>query len=126
MLLIQNSCRPTYVDLEKKVKRAISALAQNIKMLNIHLARFKDRGILLHIAGEDITGGGGSFTSISPVDKSTICDVARGDAGDIDKAAKATKAAFPAWRDMPAKGRKAILIRIAEGIEAHAEEIALC
>jgi 5-carboxymethyl-2-hydroxymuconic-semialdehyde dehydrogenase len=60
------------------------------------------------------------------VDKSTICQVARGDAGDIDKAAKAAKAAFPAWRDMPAKQRKAILIKIAEGIEARAEEIALC
>ena len=92
-------------------------------MLNIHLARFKDQGILHHIAGEDITGGGGYFTSISPVDKSTICEVARGDTGDIDKAAKA---AFPAWRDMPAKERKAILIRIGEGIEARAEEIALC
>ncbi|MDB4020510.1 5-carboxymethyl-2-hydroxymuconate semialdehyde dehydrogenase, partial [Planktomarina temperata] len=46
--------------------------------------------------------------------------------GDIDKAAKAAKAAFPAWRDMPAKQRKAILIKIAEGIEARAEEIALC
>ncbi|MGB2197020.1 MAG: 5-carboxymethyl-2-hydroxymuconate semialdehyde dehydrogenase, partial [Planktomarina sp.] len=45
---------------------------------------------------------------------------------DIDKAAKAAKAVFPAWRDMPAKQRKAILIKIAEGIEARAEEIALC
>ncbi|MDO7699826.1 MAG: 5-carboxymethyl-2-hydroxymuconate semialdehyde dehydrogenase, partial [Planktomarina temperata] len=46
--------------------------------------------------------------------------------GDIDRAAKAAKAAFPAWRDMPAKQRRAILIKIAEGIEARAEEIALC
>ena len=30
------------------------------------------------------------------------------------------------WRDMPALERKKILIRIAEGIEARAEEIALC
>ena len=71
----------------------MSALDQNIEKLNIHLARFKDRGILHRIAGKDIAGGGGSFATISPVDKSTICEVARGDAGDIDKAAKAAKAA---------------------------------
>ena len=104
----------------------MSALEQNIEKLNGHLARFQRSGILHRIAGTDHAGGGGVFETLSPVDKSTICQVARGDAGDIDKAAKAAKAAFPAWRDMPAKQRKAILIKIAEGIEARAEEIALC
>lgn len=104
----------------------MSALEQNIEKLNRHLARFAEAGILHRIAGADHAGGGGIFETQSPVDKSTICQVARGDAGDIDKAAKAAKAAFPAWRDMPAKQRKAILIKIAEGIEARAEEIALC
>ena len=104
----------------------MSALKQNIEKLNGHLARYRREGILHRIAGADHAGGGGVFETLSPVDKSTICQVARGDAGDIDKAAKAAKAAFPAWRDMPAKQRKSILIRIAEGIEARAEEIALC
>ena len=104
----------------------MSALEQNIEKLNGHLARFQRSGILHRIAGTDHAGGGGVFETLSPVDKSKICQVARGDAGDIDKAAKAAKAAFPAWRDMPAKQRKAILIKIAEGIEARAEEIALC
>ena len=102
----------------------MSALEQNIEKLNGHLARFQRSGILHRIAGADHTGGGGVFETLSPVDKSKICQVARGDAGDIDKAAKAAKAAFPAWRDMSAKQRKAILIKIAEGIEARAEEIA--
>ena len=104
----------------------MSALNQNIEKLNGHLARYRRGGILHRIAGADHAGGGGVFETLSPVDKSTICQVARGDAGDIDKAAKAAKAAFPAWRDMPAKQRKSILIKIAEGIEARAEEIALC
>ena len=104
----------------------MSALEQNIEKLNGHLARFRRSGILHRIAGADHTVGGGVFETLSPVDKSKICQVARGDAGDIDKAAKAAKAAFPAWRDMSAKQRKAILIKIAEGIEARAEEIALC
>jgi 5-carboxymethyl-2-hydroxymuconic-semialdehyde dehydrogenase len=66
------------------------------------------------------------FTTISPVDKSVICTVARGTVDDIDAAAKAARDAFPAWRDMPALERKKILIRVAEGIEARATEIALC
>ena len=104
----------------------MSALDQNIKKLKSHLSRFENGGIKHRIAGEDVAGGGGFFTTTSPVDKSAICEVARGDAGDIDKAAKAAKVAFPTWRDIPAKERKAIMIRIAEGIEARAEEIALC
>ena len=47
-------------------------------------------------------------------------------AADIDAAANAASDAFAMWRDMPALERKKILIRIAEGIEARAEEIALC
>ena len=100
----------------------MSALDQNIKKLKSHLSRFENGGIKHRIAGEDVAGGGGFFTTTSPVDKSAICEVARGDAGDIDKAAKAAKVAFPTWRDIPAKERKAIMIRIAEGIEARAEE----
>ena len=66
------------------------------------------------------------FQTTSPVDKSVICDVAHGTAVDIDVAANAASEAFAAWRDTPATERKKILIRVAEGIEARAEEIALC
>ena len=65
----------------------MSALEQNIEKLNRHLALFAEAGILHRIAGADHTAGGGVFETLSPVDKSTICQVARGDAGDIDKAA---------------------------------------
>jgi 5-carboxymethyl-2-hydroxymuconic-semialdehyde dehydrogenase len=50
--------------------------------------------------------------------------VARGDAAEVDRAAKAAKAAFAGWRDMPGRERKALLHRIADGIVARAEEIA--
>ena len=66
------------------------------------------------------------FASHSPVDKSKICDVARGTDEDIDKAACAAHDAFADWRDMKATERRKLMIRIAEGIEARAEEIALC
>ncbi len=104
----------------------MSALDDNISTLSGYLHRFKASGIQNRIAGKDVPGQGGVFQSTSPVDKTVICDVARGTATDIDAAAGAAHDAFAAWRDLPADERKKILIRIAEGIEARAEEIALC
>jgi len=101
-------------------------LATHLTKLDGYLARFKDTGIQNRIAGEDRPGSGGTFETISPVDESVICSVARSTAEDVDAAAEAAAAAFADWRDMPALQRKKILIKIAEGIEARAEEIALC
>lgn len=104
----------------------MSKLDEHIAKLDGYLVRFRDTGIPNRIAGQDVAGAGGVFQTISPVDKSVICDVAHGTDADIGVAAEAAHAAFPAWRDMPALERKQILIRVAEGIEARAEEIALC
>ncbi|UWR60802.1 5-carboxymethyl-2-hydroxymuconate semialdehyde dehydrogenase [Phaeobacter inhibens] len=104
----------------------MSQLDSNIGKLESYLARFRDTGIRNRIAGADVAGGAGVFQTISPVDKGVICDVAHGTAADIDAAAQAARQAFAEWRDLPAVQRKKILIRIAEGIEARAEEIALC
>jgi 5-carboxymethyl-2-hydroxymuconic-semialdehyde dehydrogenase len=104
----------------------MTALADNITRLDGYLARFREVGILNRIGGKDVVGENGVFQTTSPVDKSLICDVAHGTPNDIDMAAKAASEAFITWRDMPAIDRKKILIRVAEGIEARAEEIALC
>jgi len=104
----------------------MSKLDDNIAKLDGYLARFRKSGIQNRIAGQDVAGGDGTFQDTSPVDKSLICDVALGNSADIDTAANAASDAFAAWRDMPALERKKILIRIAEAIEARAEEIALC
>ena len=104
----------------------MSIVDDNIEKLNGFLGRFKDIGIMNRIDGKDTMGSGGIFQNLSPVDKSIICDVAHGTADDIEAAAVAAHNAFAAWRDMPALERKKILIKIAEGIEARAEEIALC
>ena len=104
----------------------MSGLEANLEKLGGYLDRFRGGGILNRIAGEDRAGLGGEFTSVSPVDKSIICKVARGSKDDIDAAAQAAADAFPAWRDMPALERKKILINVADAIEARAEEIALC
>ena len=99
---------------------------ENQQKLERYLTRFRAPAVLNRINGADQDGAGGVFQAISPVDRSVICDVARGNADDIDAAAKAASAAFPAWRDMAATERRRILIAIAEAIEARAEEIALC
>ena len=104
----------------------MSDLATHLARLDGHLARFRSGGILNLIGGESVTGSGGWFQTHSPVDESLICEVALGDAADIDLAAKAAKAAFPAWAAMQGDRRKAILHRIADLIEERAEEIALC
>jgi 5-carboxymethyl-2-hydroxymuconic-semialdehyde dehydrogenase len=105
----------------------MSDLQTNIEKLNGYLARFKDTGVLNRIGGQDLPANSGkTFENHSPVDDSFICNVVKSDETDIDAAAKAARDAFPAWRDMPAAERKKILHKIAEGIEARAEEIALC
>ncbi|MEH7830209.1 5-carboxymethyl-2-hydroxymuconate semialdehyde dehydrogenase [Gemmobacter denitrificans] len=100
-------------------------LATHLARLETHLARFRDKGILNLIAGADVAGDQW-FETRSPVDESLIARVALGDAATIDAAAKAAKAAFPAWAALPGDRRKAILHRIADLIEERAEEIALC
>ena len=101
-------------------------LQTHLEKLDRHLARFREGGILNLIDGKDAEGSGGTFQTHSPVDESLIAEVARGTAADIDRAAEAAKAAFPAWAALSGDKRKQVLHRIADGIEARAEEIALC
>ena len=62
---------------------------------------------------------------MTPIDNTSLGQVAEGTAEDIDAACKAAQAAFPAWRDMPGKERKKILHRFADLIIERAEEIAM-
>ena len=100
-------------------------LATHLTKLGTHLARFHETGIANLINGQDVAAADW-FETRSPVDESLIARVALGTAQTIDAAAQAAKAAFPAWAAMPGDQRKAILHRVADGIEARAEEIALC
>lgn len=103
----------------------MSDLSTHLAKLETHLARYRDTGILNLIGGKD-TAASSTFETRSPVDESLICTVARGTASDIDAAAKAAKAAFPAWSAMSGEARKKILHKIADLIVERAEEIALC
>ena len=101
----------------------MAELDANIAKAEGYLARFRKSGVLNRIGGEDAAAAK-TFTTISPVDGAALCDVAEGGASDIDRAARAAKEAFPAWRDLGLAERKKILHRVADGIVARAEEIA--
>ena len=100
-------------------------LEANIAKAQDYLKRFRDHGVMNHFAGESAPAGDGStFEIISPVDLKPLANVARGKAEDIDRAAKAAKAAFRDWAAMPGDARKKLLHKIADAIVARAEEIA--
>ena len=103
-----------------------SQLDQNLARLEAHLTRFHRDGIGHFIAGQHAESSDAeTFENASPVDQTLICNVAQGTVEDIDRAANAAKAAFPAWRNMTAEGRRQILHAIADKIVEHADEIAL-
>ncbi len=103
----------------------MTILLENLKRAEGFLAKFKANGVQNHINGESIAAiDGDSFEIISPIDLKPLARVAHGKTADIDRAAKAAKAAFPAWAAIPGEKRKALLHKIADAIVARAEEIA--
>ncbi|HUA06511.1 MAG TPA: aldehyde dehydrogenase [Solirubrobacteraceae bacterium] len=66
------------------------------------------------------------FEDVSPRDGSVIAEVARGSAEDVDLAVRAARRAFDdgSWAFADPVGRKRVLLRWAELIDEHAEELA--
>jgi gamma-glutamyl-gamma-aminobutyraldehyde dehydrogenase len=71
--------------------------------------------------------GGATFASINPADGSKLADVAACQQEDIDRAVAAARQAFDSgvWSRMHPRDRKKRLLRLAELIEQHREELAL-
>lgn len=67
---------------------------------------------------------GETLPSMNPHDDTKIADVAMAGKVDIDRAVKAAQAAFPKWRGVAAMDRGRLLLRLADAIEANAEELA--
>ncbi|MAS03871.1 MAG: 5-carboxymethyl-2-hydroxymuconate semialdehyde dehydrogenase [Ahrensia sp.] len=103
----------------------MSVLDDNIARARAYMADFQSGGVMNHIGGESVPAlSGETFETVSPVDLTVLAEVARGGAADIDNAVAAAKAAFPVWSKLPGTERRKILIKVAEAIEARAEEIA--
>jgi 5-carboxymethyl-2-hydroxymuconic-semialdehyde dehydrogenase len=104
----------------------MSKLEDNLAKADRYLARFREEGVLNQIGGQAGSAADGAvFVTISPVDLKPLASVAHGKAADVDRAAKAAKAAFPAWAALSGEKRRELLHRIADAIVARAEEIAL-
>jgi aldehyde dehydrogenase (NAD+) len=85
-------------------------------------AGIRDR---LFIGGEFVDAlDGATFETINPHDGSVIARVARAGEADVDRAVSAASAAFPGWSGMGAAARGRLLLRLADLIEAHADELA--
>jgi len=79
----------------------------------------------LFINGKFVDASNGeTLTSVNPHDNTPIVDVAMAGKADVDQAVAAAQAAFPRWSRMNASDRGRILLRVAEKIEEHAEELA--
>ncbi len=79
----------------------------------------------LFIGGEFVDAlDGATMDVVNPFDGSVIAKVAEAKAADVDRAVDAAAKAFPAWRATPAMQRGRLLGKLADAIEAHAEELA--
>jgi aldehyde dehydrogenase (NAD+) len=87
-----------------------------------HGLRIQDR---LFIGGEFVGAlDGATFEDRNPHDGRVIANVARAGTADIDRAVTAAAAAFPGWARLAAAARGRILLRLADLIEANADELA--
>ncbi|WP_374526697.1 aldehyde dehydrogenase [Novosphingobium sp.] len=78
------------------------------------------------IDGEWVSGSGAPITVENPADGRAIGAIAAGTAADIDRAVAAARRAFedPAWQHMAAAERERLLLRLADLVEANADELA--
>ncbi|HVV58984.1 MAG TPA: aldehyde dehydrogenase family protein [Gaiellaceae bacterium] len=75
------------------------------------------------IGGERVTSPD-RFEVLSPIDESTLAEVARGGAREAEAAVGAAARAFPAWAALGPSGRAEHLRRLADLIDANVERIA--
>jgi betaine-aldehyde dehydrogenase len=76
------------------------------------------------VNGEHVEAADGATTAV--IDPSTgeqYATAPRSNAEDVDRAMRAAEAAFESWRDSTPSERSLALIRIADAVEAHAEEL---
>lgn len=81
----------------------------------------------LLIGGKWVEGRAGkTLATINPADGNVLGHAAAGEAADVDAAVSAAREAFesPAWSGMSPHARSRLLLRIADTVESHAEELA--
>ncbi|MDQ3993364.1 MAG: gamma-aminobutyraldehyde dehydrogenase [Actinomycetota bacterium] len=61
---------------------------------------------------------------LNPATGETIAEVPNGSQADVDRAVAAAKKALPEWRETTPQERSELLLKLAEAIDEHAEELA--
>ena len=93
--------------------------------MTLHIPKFNGRAL---INGKRVDAKDGQlFDSISPVDGKVLAQIARCSAADVDAAVAAARIAFEdhRWSGMAPAQRKRIMIRFADLVQSHGDELAL-
>src|ERR687887_2108607 len=67
---------------------------------------------------------GGTMEVVNPATGETIAEVPRGTQGDVDRAVEAAKKTLPEWLETTPQERSEMLLKLADAIDANAEELA--
>ena len=79
----------------------------------------------LFIGGEFVDAlEGATIEVLDPYDCSVLAEVAEARSADVDRAVAAARTAFPAWSATSAAERGRVLLRLADLVEANADELA--
>ena len=85
-------------------------------------ARFSTQ---LLINGQSVAGEGRVEPILNPATGELLCEVREASADQLRLAVDAASAAFPAWAALTPRDRSAYLLKIADAIEAHGDELAM-
>src|SRR5688572_1223750 len=67
---------------------------------------------------------GGTAEILNPATGETIAEVPQGTQADVDRAVEAAKQALPEWLETTPQERSEMLLKLADALEANAEELA--
>lgn len=94
--------------------------------------RNEESGVTVAIARyKNFVGGawvdavdGASAVIINPANGTTIGEIPRGTQADVDRAVEAAKHALPTWLETTPQERAGLLLKLADTLDGHAEELA--
>ena len=78
----------------------------------------------LLINGQLVAGEGPAYDVLNPSLGATLVSINEATAAQVDAAVRAADHAFEAWSQSTPKDRSALLLKLADAIEAHGEELA--
>jgi acyl-CoA reductase-like NAD-dependent aldehyde dehydrogenase len=76
------------------------------------------------LIGGKLVPGAATFDVINPATEQVVAACPRADVNQLNQAVGAAKAAFPAWAATPLAERRALLLKLADAIDAHAPQLA--